>query len=77
MKILTKLSESNLSCFPAFLHNAKHDVFRPESVNRSAQVGIAPANADDGILKAADVIVGSNNESAVAQAVAYIEAHYC
>ena len=44
---------------------------------RAAQVGIAPANADDGILKAADVIVGSNNESAVAQAVAYIEAHYC
>lgn len=53
------------------------DSYNDESMIRAAQVGIAPANADDDILKAANVIVGSNNENAVAQAVAYIEAHYC
>ena len=45
------------------------DSYNDESMIRAAQVGIAPANADDDIMKAANVIVGSNNENAVAQAV--------
>ena len=44
---------------------------------RAAHIGFAPSNAEDRILQAADVIVGSNDEHAVAQAVAYIEAQFC
>ena len=53
------------------------DSYNDEAMIRAAQVGIAPSNADDGILQAADVVVGSNDDSAVAQAVEYMEAHYC
>ena len=53
------------------------DSYNDEAMIRAAQVGIAPSNADDGILQAADVVVGGNDDSAVAQAVEYMEAHYC
>ncbi len=36
------------------------DSYNDEAMIRAAQVGIAPSNADDGILQAADVVVGSN-----------------
>ena len=53
------------------------DSYNDESMILAAQVGIAPSNADDGILREADVVVGSNDDNAVAQAVAYIEANCC
>nr|WP_297172451.1 Cof-type HAD-IIB family hydrolase [uncultured Agathobaculum sp.] len=53
------------------------DSYNDESMIMTAHVSFAPANADEDILQKADIVVGSNDESAVSQAIAYIESHYC
>ena len=53
------------------------DSYNDASMIMAAHVSFAPANADADILQKADIVVDSNDKSAVSQAIAYIEAHYC
>lgn len=53
------------------------DSYNDEMMLRAAQIGFAPSNAEDGILKAADVIVSDNNQDAIADVIDYLEAHLC
>ena len=52
------------------------DSYNDEDMIHAAYLGFAPANADDGILQAADVHVRENDLDAVAAVVEYLEAHY-
>ena len=52
------------------------DSYNDEDMIHAAYLGFAPANADDGILQAADVHVRNNDLDAVAAVVEYLEAHY-
>ena len=53
------------------------DSYNDEAMLQAAHIGFAPSNSDEDILRTADVVVCSNNEDAVAQAIEYMEAHYC
>lgn len=52
------------------------DSFNDQAMLEAAHIGFAPANADKEILQTANVVVGSNDEDAVSQAIEYMEAHF-
>lgn len=52
------------------------DSFNDEAMLQSAQIGFAPANADQGILERADVVVCSNDEHAVAAVIDHLETRF-
>lgn len=49
------------------------DSFNDEMLLRVAHTGFAPANADEAILRVAQVVVSDNNSNAVADAIDWIE----
>lgn len=74
----TALQQIAASCGIAADHTfAIGDSYNDEPMLEAAHIGFAPANADDGILKTADVVVCANDKDAVANAIEYMEAHFC
>lgn len=52
------------------------DSYNDESMLTFAEVGFAPANAEEGILSLSDVQVCSNNQGAVADAIEWLDERY-